>query len=122
MSDITNSEPTLYGLAHCGTCKKAMAWLDGAGISYGFVDYREQPLDPELLRQCAAQLGWEKLVNRASYSWRDLPAERKTPPDEAAWLALVAEVPTLIKRPLLLRQGKATVGFSDKSYSALFGV
>lgn len=112
---------TVYGLAHCGTCKKAMAWLDGRGIGYDFIDYREQPLSPDLLRECAAQLGWEKLVNRASYSWRDLPAERKNPADEAAWLALVAEVPTLIKRPLLLRAGKATVGFSEKSYGALFG-
>jgi Spx/MgsR family transcriptional regulator len=121
MSDINSTEPTIYGLAHCGTCKKAMAWLDQRGISYRFVDYRDQPLTADLLRQCAAQLGWEKLVNRASYSWRDLPAERKTPVDESAWLALVAEIPTLIKRPLLLREGRANVGFSDKSYSALFG-
>ncbi len=121
MSDTTGNQPVVYGLGHCGTCKKAMAWLDGAGVSYRFIDYREQPLEPALLRQCAAQLDWEKLVNRASSSWRNLPAERKSPADEAAWLTLVAEVPTLIKRPLLLREGRATVGFSDKSYSALFG-
>ena len=112
---------TLYGLPHCGTCKKAIAWLQTHDVAHRFVDYRAEPLSAEQLRQAAAQLGWEKLVNRASMTWRNLPEDRKQPADEAAWLALVSEFPTLIGRPLAIADGQARAGFSEKAYAAAFG-
>lgn len=115
------SQLILYGLPHCGTCKKAVAWLQARQIAHDFVDYRAHPVDPALLQRCAEQLGWEKLVNRASMTWRGLPEERKQPASDAQWLALVAEFPTLIRRPLAIIDGQARVGFSDKAYAAAFG-
>jgi Spx/MgsR family transcriptional regulator len=112
---------TLYGLTKCSTCDKARAWLDAHGVEHTFVDYREQPIDPKLLKSAAKTLTWEKLVNRASYTWRDLPAERKQPAGDAEWLALIAEFPALVKRPLVLRAGVASVGFSEKQFGQLFG-
>lgn len=113
----------LYGLKRCSTCVKAMRWLDEHGIAYTFTDYRDQPIDPKLLSQWSQALGgWDKLANRASMTWRNLPPERKTPGSDAEWLALASEFPTLIKRPLMVRAGQvAALGFSEKKYSELIG-
>jgi len=114
---------TLYGLAKCSTCIKARAWLDARGIHHTFTDYRDQPVPATTLRDWAQQLGgWEKLVNRASMTWRNLPEARKTPANDAAWLQLVAEYPTLVRRPVALdAAGAVGVGFSEKRYLERFG-
>lgn len=110
----------LYGLKRCSTCVKALAWLDANQLAYTFTDYRDEPIAAEDLQAWQAQLGgWEKLVNRASMTWRNLPESRKTPADDAQWLALIAEFPTLVKRPVLVNGGEVMVGFSEKKYAAL---
>ena len=38
---------TLYGLPHCGTCKKAIAWLQAHNVAHHFVDYRAEPLSAD---------------------------------------------------------------------------
>lgn len=112
----------LYGLKQCSTCVKAMAWLEQQGVEFAFTDYRAQPVAPAVLRAWAQELGgWEKLVNRASMTWRNLPEERKSPASDDAWLALIAEFPALVKRPVAVDgAGKVSVGFSEKKYRELF--
>ncbi len=112
----------LYGLKRCSTCVKAMAWLDAHKHAYTFTDYRDEPIAPADLRAWQAQLGgWEKLVNRASMTWRNLPEARKSPDGDAQWLALIAEFPTLVRRPVMLRGDSVSVGFSEKKYAELLG-
>ncbi|TAL89909.1 MAG: Spx/MgsR family RNA polymerase-binding regulatory protein [Candidimonas sp.] len=114
---------TLYGLSKCSTCIKAMAWLDDHGTPYEFVDYREQPIAASQLQKWSRELGgWEKLVNRASMTWRNLSDSRKAPESDAQWAALVAEFPALVRRPVMVdAKGAASVGFSDTKYSELLG-
>lgn len=110
---------TVYGLSNCSTCRKAMDWLQARGIAHRFIDYRENPVPDDVLLRHAGAIGWEKLVNRASYTWRGLDESRKTPADDQQWLALVREYPALIRRPLLLlADGSALSGFSEKRWSA----
>lgn len=113
---------TLYGLTKCSTCIKARQWLDANGIAHTFVDYRDHPLAPELLRDAAAQLGgWEKLVNRASMTWRNLSDAQRAVSDEAGWLTLIAAYPALVRRPLAVAaDGEVGVGFSEKAYAKRF--
>lgn len=113
----------LYGLKRCSTCVKAMRWLDEHGAAYTFTDYRDDPVDSKrLLQWSQAMGGWDKLANRASMTWRNLPDERKAPGSDAEWLALVGEFPTLIKRPVMVRAGQVVaLGFSEKKYSELVG-
>lgn len=114
---------TLYGLAKCSTCVKARQWLQGRGVEAAFIDYRDHPLPPESLAQWSRELGgWEKLVNRASMTWRNLPDARKTPGSDEEWLALIAEFPALVRRPLATwPDGAVTVGFSEKKYLERLG-
>src|SRR5690554_4537910 len=113
----------LYGLKRCSTCVKATRWLEEHGVAYEFIDYRDQPVDPDTLEQWSTQLsGWEKLVNRASTTWRNLPAEKKSPSSDAEWKSLIAEFPTLIKRPVAVSGATILgVGFNEKKFEDLVG-
>jgi len=110
----------IYGLAKCSTCVKAMEWLKSRKINFDFIDYRENPVSPMFLKSWAKQLTWEKLVNRASYTWRDLPQEKKSLQSDADWLVLIEEFPALVKRPVVIQGDRVNVGFSEKKFRELF--
>ena len=113
----------LYGLKRCGTCVKAQSWLGQHGLAFEFIDYRDSPVPAETLRLWAQAVGgWEKLINRASTTWRNLDEAQKSASTDEAWLALLAQWPALVKRPVLVHpDGAVTTGFSDKKYTELLG-
>ncbi|MFB9066852.1 Spx/MgsR family RNA polymerase-binding regulatory protein [Pseudofulvimonas gallinarii] len=112
---------TVYGLARCDTCRKARAWLEAQGIAHRFVDYRDQPIPARDVLAYARQLGWEKLVNRASTTWRGLTDAEKSPQGDEQWLLLVAAHPALVRRPLLvLPDGRVVAGFKPAVYADTF--
>lgn len=115
---------TLYGLASCDTCKKARNWLDRFGLVHAFIDLRAERQPAETLKAWATQLGgWDKLINKASTTWRQLPEARKSPGSDPEWQLLLKEHPALIKRPVLVTDdGTVSVGFSDNAFKARFGV
>ena len=112
----------LYGLDHCGTCTKARDWLDAHQIRHRFSDYREHPIAPATLKAWAKTLGWEKLVNRASTTWRGLSDAQKAASSDTEWLALIKAFPALIKRPVVVHDGAVSAGFSEKKFAERFGV
>ena len=108
----------LYGLTKCSTCQKALAWLSDQGVASQLIDYRDNPLPPEALREFAQVLGgWEKLVNRASMTWRQLTDVQRQAVTDEQWLALIAQFPALVRRPLtVLPDGTVISGFSEKKF------
>jgi len=113
----------LYGLDTCDTCRKARNWLARFEIEHQFVDYRTHRISPETLKSWAAQLGgWDKLVNKASTTWRQLPDARKTPHSDPEWTLLIKEYPALVKRPVLVTDDAAvSAGFTDNAFKLRFG-
>jgi Spx/MgsR family transcriptional regulator len=114
----------LYGLAKCSTCMKARAWLDAQGMPHVFEDYRDVPIEPATLKAWAGSLGgWEKLVNRASMTWRNLEDNLKTPASDKEWLSLIAQYPALIRRPVTVyADHSVTVGLNEKRYAEKLGI
>jgi Spx/MgsR family transcriptional regulator len=114
----------VYGLAGCDTCKKARNWLARFDVEHEFVDYRANRIAPETLKAWVAQLGgWDKLINKASTTWRTLPEARKSPQSDPEWTLLLKEYPALIKRPVVVTtDGAVTVGFTDNAFKMRFGV
>lgn len=112
---------TLYGLPTCDTCRKARNWLDRFGVEHTFVDYRANSVPAAMLKAWAAQLGgWEKLVNKASTTWRNLLPQRKNPGSDPEWTLLLKEYPALIRRPVVVTDaGAVSVGFSDNAFKKL---
>lgn len=110
----------IYGLKKCTTCQKALAHFDDSGVAYRFTDVKEVGVTDEQVRGWMAALGgWEKLVNRAGYTWRGLPEEARSGLDDAKAARLVVAHPSLIRRPLIEAGSSVTVGFSEKVRSGL---
>ena len=111
---------TLYGIPNCDTVKKARAWLDKNGIAYDFHDYKKAGIDEVRLRGWTAELGWEKLLNRAGTTFRALPPEAKADLDAERAVALMLAQPSMIKRPVLDLGDRTLVGFKPELYAAAF--
>lgn len=111
---------TVYGLATCDTTRAARKWLDAQGIAHGFHDVRADGLSKALVDGWVKQLGWEKILNKASTTWRELPEAEKIGIDQKRAVALLLAHPTLVKRPVLDRGGALSVGFKAAAYADLF--
>lgn len=106
----------MYGIKNCDTIKKARVWLEGRGLAYDFHDYRVDGLDTATLARWREALGWEKLLNKSSTTFRDLPAADKEGLDADKATALMLAHPTMIKRPLLDVDGRFMAGFKPDLY------
>ena len=101
----------IYGLKACDTCRAAVKALEGAAL----VDVRETPLSPEDLTRFLAAFG-EALVNRRSTTWRGLDEAARAKAPEA----LLAEHPTLMKRPVIeAADGTLYLGWTKDVQAAL---
>ncbi len=108
----------IFGIRTCDTVAKARAWLDAAGLSYRFHDFRADGLSRERLEHWLGRVGWEALLNRASATFRALPAEDRAGLDDVKAARLMLTQPTLIKRPVLERGEAVMVGFKPERYQA----
>ncbi|MEE2566234.1 ArsC/Spx/MgsR family protein [Hyphobacterium marinum] len=109
---------TLYGLKNCDTCKKAMKALDAGGVDYTFVDIRAEADLKTLAPRWIAAVGANSLVNTRSTTWRGLSeAERARAETDPA--GLLAEHPTLVKRPVIETGDTVFVGWTKDVQAAL---
>lgn len=108
---------TVYGIKNCDTMKKAFAWLDGRGIAYDFHDYKKLGADEVLLKQWAAQAGWERLINTRGPSFRKLPPEKQANLTEKKAFALMLENPSMIKRPIVETGRTLLIGFDPDEFA-----
>jgi arsenate reductase (glutaredoxin) len=107
---------TIYGIKNCDTMKKARTWLDEHDVTYRFHDYKVAGIDADRLQRWAAKAGWETLLNRAGTTFRKLPDAQKSDLNERKAIALMAEHPSLIKRPVLEMGDTLLVGFKPDMY------
>ena len=111
---------TVYGLATCDTTRAARKWLDAEGHKHVFHDVRVDGLTRPLVESWVKELGWEKVLNKASTTWRELAEKEKASVDEKKAVALLLAHPTLVKRPVLDRGGKLSLGFKPDAWAKLF--
>ena len=112
----------MYGIPNCDTIKKTQKWLNENNIPFSFHDYRKDGLDEQLLAQMYTTSNWDQLLNKRSTSYRALTDQQKETLDENTVSPLFIEFPTLIKRPVVVHQGVAIVGFNIKNYQQFFAV
>ncbi len=112
----------LYGIPNCSTVKKARTWLDGHTGDITFHDFKKQGVDAAWLHKVVAQIGWQALVNTRGTTWRQLAdTEKAAVIDDASAIALMQAHPSVIKRPVLERNGKYHLGFTEDLYQSIFG-
>ena len=112
----------LYGIPNCDTVKKARSWLAENGIEFEFVDFKKNAPTAELIDGWLEQADLEILLNKRGTTWRklDKDAQESAITKEGA-IALMVENPSIIKRPVLVKEGQVHVGFSVEVYQEIFG-
>ena len=108
---------TVYGITSCDTCKQARKFLVEHEIDHRFHDLRKDGLDIQMLERWNDRLGWERLLNRRSLTWRKIPEVDRNDMTRDKALAAMIEKPTLIKRPVFEADKFMAVGFSEKRFS-----
>lgn len=111
----------MYGITNCDTIKKARVWLEGHGVPYRFHDYRAEGIEAGKLDSWVGKVGWEKLLNKGSTTFRELPEADKQGLDEKKAKALMLAKPTMIKRPVLEVGDTILVGFKPDVYEGAVG-
>ncbi|QDL91380.1 ArsC family transcriptional regulator [Paroceanicella profunda] len=111
---------TTYTLKTCDTCRKALKALEAAGHDVTNIDIRADGVPPGALSGWMAALGPEVLVNTRSTTWRGLSeAERARAATAEGAAALLAEHPTLMKRPVIVAGEDVHVGWTPAVRGAL---
>lgn len=112
---------TVYTLATCDSCRKAVKWLKAHSIDFEERAIRETPPSAAELRAGlkACDGAVRKLFNTAGRDYRDQKIGEKLPSltPEAA-VTLLTQNGNLVKRPLVFGPGVALVGFDEAAWKA----
>ena len=109
---------TLYGIPNCDTVKKARTYLDARGVAFHFHDYKKAGIEAADLERWSAEVGWEKLLNKAGTTFKKLPDADKADIDGKKAIALMLANPSMIKRPVVEGGTSLLVGFKPDIYDA----
>lgn len=112
---------TIYGIKNCSTMKKAFTKLDEMGKTYQFFDYKKQPIDKENLIYWIEKLGIETVLNKKGTTWRNLTEEKKQQANAnlADAIALMMAYPSMIKRPIIVKDSHVIAGFDEEKFELL---
>ncbi len=95
-----------FGLKSCDTCRKARKALAEAGHDPVVIDVRADGIAAADRATIIVEFG-DQAINKASTTWRGLDdADKARDPAE-----LLAEHPTLMKRPVIEHDGRWTIGW-----------
>lgn len=113
----------LYGYMKCGTCRKAIKWLDAKGIAYDFTDITvDPPTQAELKKALKAGYGIRELFNKSGGQYRELNMKHKLPTMPLAdAIKLLTGNGYLVKRPICLDGDTVTVGFKEEVFEEVWG-
>ncbi|NCV92554.1 MAG: Spx/MgsR family RNA polymerase-binding regulatory protein [Synechococcaceae bacterium WB7_3xG_012] len=124
---MSSSRLRLFSYPKCGTCRKALQWLDQQGFSVGngnleLIDITLNPPGPDDLRLAFNSLGRKRLFNTSGQSYRALGAAAVAALSDDEALAALAADGKLIKRPFAITEaGTALVGFKPEEWQAALG-
>jgi len=104
----------------CGTCQKAVKWLEGRGVEYQYRDIKsENPGREELAAwHRLSGLPLKKFFNTSGLLYKSMGLKDKLPTmSEEEMLELLAGDGMLVKRPILVGEGFVLVGFKENEWA-----
>jgi arsenate reductase (glutaredoxin) len=118
-------EIRVFTYKHCGTCRKAVKWLDANEFEYEEIPIRQQPPTRSELQAMLAcyRERLQKLFNTSGHDYKALNLKERLPQmtkDEA--IELLSSNGNLVKRPFLLRGNKGLVGFDENEWREFFQI
>ncbi|MFC4993719.1 arsenate reductase family protein [Rubritalea tangerina] len=112
-----------YSYKNCGTCRKAKKWLVERGVAFEEVAIRDTPPSiEEFQKALAAGYSLKALFNSSGGDYRELGMKDKLPNlSEAEALELLAGRGNLVKRPFVILDTGALVGFKEADWQKALG-
>jgi arsenate reductase len=108
------AEIKVYCYVKCGTCRKALKWLQEQKIPYKELPIRETPPSlAELKKGLKTEGNIRKIINTSSQDYRELGLKDRLDdmkPEDV--FALLRENGNLVKRPFVVANGTAWAGFN----------
>lgn len=112
---------TVYYYPACNTCKKAIKWMKDNNVDVTLKHIVEETPSESIIREVYEKSGLKinKLFNTSGKVYRELNMKEqlKTISDAEA-IKLLADNGMLIKRPMLLANEFALVGFKEDDWKA----
>jgi arsenate reductase len=108
----------VYAYENCDTCRKARRFLTERDITHEVIPIREQPPTTTELKTMLRHVGeLRKLFNTSGRDYKEQGLGQKLPnlSDDQA-IALLAGNGNLVKRPFVLGNGVALVGFKEEEW------
>ena len=105
----------------CTTCQKARKWLDANGAAYDERHIKDNNPTTDELKKWHKQSGLplKKFFNTSGLQYKALNLKEKLPAmSEEEQFKLLASDGMLVKRPLLIGDGFALVGFKEDEWRA----
>ena len=111
----------MHGIKNCGSVKKAMVFLESQGVEYEFIDFKKEFPSVEKIEHWLKFVPLNILCNSKGTTYKKLGLKEKNL-DEKGIKRYLAEVPTLIKRPIIeYDDTKVIVGFDENLYKEIWG-
>lgn len=105
----------------CGTCKKAVKWLEDNDIEYTYRDIKlDNPSEEELRKWHAISgLPLKRFFNTSGLLYKEMKLKDKLPEmSEDEMFSLLASDGLLVKRPIAVADDKVLVGFKEAEWEA----
>lgn len=111
----------LYGLPYCDATIAVTKWLEAKGYTITLYNYKTDGISQEKLNEWCNKLGWQKVLNKRSTTWRSLKQEEQDRvTDETAAINLMLRNTSLIKRPVIEFGNNLLIGFDEKALNTVF--
>jgi len=111
----------LYGLPYCDATQAVTKWLQAKGLETDLHNYKTDGITADKLKAWSTILGWEKLLNKRSTTWRGLSKEEQDKVvDASTAIDAMLKNTSLIKRPVIEFGKELLVGFDEKKLSNTF--
>jgi len=115
----------IYEYKGCGTCRKALKWLEAKGIAFERIAIRESPPSKaELKRMLKAHDGnLRTLFNTSGGDYRAMNMKEKIAKlSKTEAIDLLTGNGNLVKRPFMMTKAGGVIGFNEAEWTAFFNL
>ncbi len=109
----------IYSYKGCGTCKKALTYLNEKNITYNLIPIRDQPPTKTEIKTMLDKFGVKRLFNTSGGTYREMKIKDKLLSlSEPEIINLLHSNGNLIKRPFTT--DPYLIGFKEDEWDASF--
>ncbi len=102
----------------CTTCRKAKEYLEKLGAELELRSLDAEPLSEAELDKLIGTRDYKIFLNFRNELYREKNMKEK-PPSRAEAIKLMAKVPNLIRRPVMIRGDQIVLGFDEDAFKKL---